>query len=507
MQCLMAQDRQRLQVVTAPEVTTMTSGRRRLQPALGLRPPTRGGEACRLGAMKRIASGLLLLAALSMAFAAMLAAQPRAASAPVALVAIDGPIGPATTDLVRRALASAEADGMQALILRIDTPGGLDAATRDIDQLILAAPLPVVAWVAPGGARVASAGTYILYATHVAAMAPGTHLGAATPVPLGGAPRPEPRRPGREADDEDETADPPRPGEPATAMERKILHDSAAYIRSLAELRGRNAEWAERAVREGVSLTATEALAQQVIELIAADLPALLAGLDGRTVRIGERDITLATIGAEVREIEPDWRNRLLALLTNPSVAYLLLLAGLYGLLLEGYSPGALVPGVVGVVCLLLAAYALQVLPVNYAGLALIVVGVLLMVAEVVTPSFGVLGIGGVVALVLGSIVLFDADVPGFGVSRGLIGGIALLGASGMLAMLFMLQRSRRRPVQTGSAELLQASAVALEDFSGRGRVRVRGEVWQAVSEVPVRAGERLQVIAIDGLTLQVRPF
>jgi membrane-bound serine protease (ClpP class) len=453
--------------------------------------------------MKRERLRLWLTAILLVAGSGLLFAAPPP---PVALMAIDGPIGPATTDFVRRGLAEAERSAAGVLILRLDTPGGLDAATRDIDQAILAASLPVVAWVAPGGARAASAGTYILYSSHVAAMAPGTHLGSATPVPLGGQPPGRQPTDRRERGDGDDDSD----GEPApagSAMERKVLHDSAAYIRSLAELRGRNAEWAERAVRLGESATASEALELGVIELIAADLPGLLAQLDGREVMLGERRVQLATAGAEVIEILPDWRNQLLALVTNPSVAYLLLLAGLYGLLLEGYNPGAMVPGVVGVVCLLLAAYALQVLPVNYAGLALIVLGVLLMVGEVVTPSFGVLGIGGIVSLVLGSVVLFDSDVPGFAVSRGLIGGIAMIGAAGLMLMIMLLQRARTRPVQTGAPELLAAHAVALEGFQGRGRVRVRGEVWQAVSAEPVTAGQAVQVTGIDGLTLQVRPL
>jgi membrane-bound serine protease (ClpP class) len=456
----------------------------------------------------------LLLAGGGLPGAAAQDVESGRATRVVALLPMVGPIGPATTDLVRRGLQQAERDGAEALILRIDTPGGLDAATRDIDQAILASPIPVVAWVAPGGARAASAGTYILYATHVAAMAPGTHLGAATPVPLGGTPATPPSREppapngDQDADEPDGTGDRPRrPATPATAMERKILNDSAAYIRSLAELRGRNAEWAERAVREGDSATASEALALGVIELIAADLPSLLAQLDGREVEMAEQTVVLRTADATVDEIVPDWRNQLLSILTNPSIAYLLLLAGLYGLLLEGYSPGALVPGVVGVVCLLLAAYALQVLPVNYVGLALIGVGVLLMVGEAVSPSFGVLGIGGVIALVLGSIVLFDSDVPGMAVSRGLIGGIAVVAAAGFMLLIGMLQKSRTRPVQTGHAELLAERAVAVEDFAGHGRVRARGEVWQALSDVPVAAGEPLQVVAIDGLTLHVKPL
>lgn len=470
-------------------------------------------------------ASIRLLSVLLVLMGAMLRAgeapEPGAAPAHLLLIAIEGPIGPATTDHVRRGIQTAGESGAQALILRLDTPGGLEAATRDIDQAIIASPVPVIAWVAPSGARAASAGTFILYASHVAAMAPGTHLGAATPVPIGGSPpssppqRPLPApRSGKESQERTEDTqdsdsgkdEPAAPSDPAGALQRKILHDSAAYIRALAELRGRNAEWAERAVREGVSLTANEALAQGVIELIAPSQDALLAQLDGRRIALPEGETTLRTAGAAVTPLEPDWRNRLLALITNPSVAYLLLMVGLYGLLLEGYNPGAMVPGVVGVLCLLLAAYALQVLPVNYAGLALIAVGLLLILGEALSPSFGVLGIGGIVALVLGSVVLFDSDVPGFAVSRGLIAGVAAVSGGALLVVLTMLGRARRRPASTGVDELLGAAAVALEDFEQRGHVRVRGEVWQADTSAPVRAGQSLRVEAVEGLRLRVRP-
>jgi membrane-bound serine protease (ClpP class) len=448
-------------------------------------------------------SGSLLLASVE--------PEQETRSTPRVLVAtIDGAIGPATTEYVRSAIERAAELGTNAMVLRIDTPGGLEAATRDIDKAILASTVPVVVYVSPSGARAASAGTYILYASHVAAMAPGTNLGAATPVPIGG---PQPQRPAptskddsKENEDEDEGKDKDKPGDPGTAMERKILHDSSAYIRALAELRGRNAEWGEKAVREGASLTASEALVENVIEYIAGSLDGLLEQIDGLEVKLDSETVTLRTAGAEIIEFHPDWRNRLLSVITNPSVAYLLLLVGLYGLLLEGYNPGAMVPGVVGVVSLLLAAYALQVLPVNYAGLALIVVGVGLMVAEVVTPSFGVLGIGGLFAMVLGSVILFDTDVPGFGVSRGLIAGIAVSSGGAFLLIMMMLGKSRRAAVTTGDPELLALPAVATEDFSGVGHVRIRSELWRAHSDTPVKAGQILEVEAVDGLTLRVRP-
>jgi membrane-bound serine protease (ClpP class) len=456
------------------------------------------------GGLFALAGGLLLAEG---------APEPPAPSAPprVLVATIDGAIGPATTDYVKGAIQRATEIGASAMVLRIDTPGGLEAATRDIDKAILGSPVPVVSYVSPSGARAASAGTFILYASHVAAMAPGTNLGAATPVPIGGQPPPQrpapaPRTEQREADsaDEDKPAqDAPVPG---TAMERKVLHDSAAYIRALAELRGRNAEWGEKAVREGASLTATEALAQNVIEYVASTLDGLLEQIDGREVQMEDGSVVLRTAGAEIVEFHPDWRNRLLSVITNPSVAYLLLLVGLYGLLLEGYNPGAMVPGVVGVLALLLAAYALQVLPVNYVGLALIVLGVGLMVAEVITPSFGILGFGGLAALVLGSVILFDTEMPGFGVQRGLIAGIAVSTGGAFLIAMMMLAKSRRAAIVTGTHELLSLPAVASEDFHGAGHVRIRGELWKAVSEVPVTAGQILEVTAVEGLTLKVRP-
>lgn len=462
--------------------------------------------------------GWLIAGVLSvLAFAAAYGQKP--AGGQVYLLQIKGGIGPATSDYLQRGLKRAGAEGATAVVLRIDTPGGLDAATRDINQAILASPVPVIGWVAPEGARAASAGTYILYACHLAAMAPATSLGAATPVSLGGgtpggeAPPSEP-----EAEDGDDAKDKDKEGSdsedakarkvpPGGAMERKVVNDAVAYIRSLAELRGRNTDFAEAAVRRAATLTASQALEQGVIEILAADIDDLLRQADGRKVKLGDAEVAIASAGRSVQSIEPDWRSRLLSVVTEPSVAYLLLLVGLYGLVFEGYSPGAVLPGVVGAICLLLALYALQVLPVNYAGVLLIVLGVALMVTEMFLPSFGALGIGGVVALVAGSLLLFDTEVPGFGVPGRLILGVGMASGLLFLGALYLAVRARYRPVTTGANEMLGHTALAEEDFAERGHVRIRGESWQALTSAPVRRGQPVRVLALDGLILRVEPL
>lgn len=435
---------------------------------------------------------------------------PGAGPAPVLRIDLAGPIGPATAEFFGDALGRAQRERAGALLVRMDTPGGLDGAMRDIVQAILAAPVPVIVWVAPGGARAASAGTYILYASHVAAMAPGTNLGAATPVQIGGVPglpRPggddAPPRDGR--DDprgEPDEQDAPAPPAAGDAMTHKLVNDAAAYLRALAELRGRNAEWAERAVREAASLPAAQAVREGVVDLLAADETALLLAVDGRRVSTPTGAVVLRTAQAPVTAMTPGWRARLLAVLTNPSVAYVLMLVGVYGLVFEFMNPGAVVPGVVGAICLLLALYSLQMLPVNYAGVALILLGAALLVGEVFAPSFGVLGLGGATALVIGSIMLFREDAPGFELPVAVIAGGAITSVLFLTVVVGALARSRRSPVVTGAEALVGAPAQVLDAT----HVRLGGERWNARGPRPLVAGEPVRVRALDGLTLIVEP-
>ena len=417
------------------------------------------------------------------------------------LVNVQGPIGPATMDFLVSSLEEAASRNAELVIIRLDTPGGLDASTRGIVKAILNSPVPVATFVAPEGARAASAGTYILYASHIAAMSPATNVGAATPVNIIGA-----KPPGQKGDsDADEKDSGPAP-DSGDAMSRKAVNDAVAYVRGLASKHGRNADWAELAVREAASITSGEALEIGVIDLIAKDAGDLLEQVNGRTVEVQGRDRVLDTSSLLVEQLEPDWKSELLAVITSPTIAYLLLLIGVYGLILEGYNPGAILPGVVGAICLLTALYAFQMLPVNYAGFALIVLGIILMIGEAMAPSFGALGIGGVISIVIGSIILIDTDVPGFAVSRPLIGAIALAGSLGLLAIIGIAVKARQRPVVAGREELAGAAGTALMDFETRGDVFVHSERWSAVTESPLRKGQAIVVTGIEGLTLEVRP-
>ena len=399
-----------------------------------------------------------------------------ALGAPVHVVPLEGAIGPASADFARRGIERAAKEGAELVVLRIDTPGGLDTSMRDIIKAILASPVPVAAYVAPGGARAASAGTFILYAAHIAAMAPGTNLGAASPVSIGGGMA---QKDGKKEED---------------TMTRKVTNDAVAYIRGLAELRKRNADWAEKAVREGASLPAREALKLKVIDHVAADLPALLAVLGKQS--------------AQVKTVEIDWRTRVLAVITNPTVAYLMILVGIYALIFEFMNPGLILPGVIGAIALLLALYALHLLPVNYAGLALILLGIAFMAAEAFLPAFGALGIGGLIAFVLGSILLIDdeTELPEFDIPYALIAGVAVASAGFLILVMGMLAKSRKRAVVSGREQLVGAPAEALEDFPAEGWARVHGERWRVRSSAPVRRGQKLRVTAMQGLILDVVP-
>jgi membrane-bound serine protease (ClpP class) len=451
---------------------------------------------------RRLLPFLLLLFGLTCTLTPSSAATP--APGGIWVLDLKGVLGPANADYLNRGIDDAGKAGARAVILRIDTPGGLDLSMRDLVRNILSSPIPVIGYVHPGGARAASAGTYVLYACHVAAMSPATNLGAATPVQIA-SPSPPTSPPRRDGQDDTIDKDDTAATQPGTAMERKLINDAVAYIRGLAELRGRNGDWAEQAVRQGASIASSRALELGVIDLIASDLDELIAQVEGRTVNIGGQNRSLKLADAPRIELKPDWRSEFLAVITNPNVAYVLMLLGIYGLIFEFSNPGLGLPGIVGAVCILVALYAFQVLPVSYAGLGLVILGVALMVAEAFAPSFGVLGFGGLVAFIVGSIILMDTELPAYQIALPVILALALSSAAVLIFMLGMVWRSHHQAVVSGIDALTGVHAVVEEMHDGQARVRVRGELWQADCTEPLQPGDPVEVLTARGLHLSVK--
>jgi membrane-bound serine protease (ClpP class) len=430
------------------------------------------------------------------------------------VIPVQGAIGPASSDYISRELSLASEQDVALIIFKMDTPGGLDSAMRDIIREITTSSIPIATWVGPSGARAASAGTYILLASHIAAMANATNLGAATPVSIGlQGSQPSPENPAEDADSgaksefsaNSDSASENKKVSANTTHEKKAINDATAYIKGLAKLHGRNEKWAEKAVTEAASLDAQEALAENVIDFIADDLQQLLEFSNGRQINLAGADSVLMLDDVELIERIPDWRYQFLSTITNPNVAYILMLIGIYGLLLEFYNPGIGLPGVLGGICLLLAMYALQMLPVNYAGLALILLGITLFVAEAFSPSFGILGLGGIVSFILGSIFLMDSDLPAYQIAKPLIYSLSLILAAFTFVMIYMLLKIRRKTVTTGVDCLVGKFATVTEDFdAGKGWVEVNGETWQATNNHKLTVGQKVIIEGILGLSLEV---
>jgi len=412
---------------------------------------------------------------------------------------IDGAISPASGEFLARAIEDAAAEGAEALVIELDTPGGLVESTRDIVQAILASRVPVVVYVAPGGARAGSAGVFITLAAHVAAMAPGTNIGAATPIQMGGD-TPTPRGPAPADSAVQEGQD----GEEGRALDQKILNDTIAFIRTIAEKRGRNAEWAVTAVTEAASITETEAVEMNVVDLVARSTTELLDEIDGREVEVVDRTVTLATAGAEVRMVEKGLRFKVLDAIANPNIAFVLMLIGIYGIFFELMNPGGILPGVVGVISILLAFFALQALPVNYVGVLLMLFSLVLFIAEVKVVSHGLLTVGGVAAFVLGGTMLFDSPEPFFRVSWAVIVPAAILTAGFFVFALGKAVQTWRTKPTTGAEGLVGERGVVRKRVDPRGTVLVHGEVWNAVADEPLDPGQAVEIVAVEGLTARV---
>lgn len=429
-------------------------------------------------------------------------AEAPASATPLAIVIkVDGVISPATLDLIKRNLHEAAKRNADIAVLEMQTPGGLYDSMQQIIQAILESPVPVATYVSPPGSHAASAGTYILYASHIAAMAPSTVIGAATPIQMGN----------NEAPEKGDGSMPDKnAAHPKTPLEQKLVNDAAAYIRGLAELRQRNAEWAERAVREAESITATEAMSKKAIDLIAEDVPELLEKIDGRTVKMAKNTtMKLRTKGAKIETVTADWRTELLDVIAHPNVAFMLTTLGSYGLIYECMNPGAILPGVVGLICFILGLFAMNVLPIDYTGLALMLVGVALMIGEAFAPTFGALGIGGAIAFAVGATMLIDSVDPTFGIDPWLIAGTTIGSLAFLSVLLAVAFRAARRPTSTGVEEMKAAIGDVLNWSQGQGEVRVTGEIWKASAASPefiINTGDRVRVVEIDGLRLIVKP-
>jgi membrane-bound serine protease (ClpP class) len=424
-----------------------------------------------------------LFLALIALFAFTLPAQAK--EAPTAyVIKVQDIITPATSDFIHRQLQLAAEEKASVFVIELDTPGGLMDSMKAIIQDILASNVPVATYVSPSGAHAASAGTYIMYASHIAAMAPSTNLGAATPIMMG------------------------EKNDPKDTLSRKMISDASAYIRGLAELRKRNSGWAEQAVNEAVSLSASEALQENVIDVVARNPDELMDKIDGRVVKVNNADTTLHTRGAKIEFHEPDWRNKLLSIITNPNITFLLTSIGAYGIILEFSHPGAFFPGILGAICLLLGLYAMNVLPINYAGLGLIVLGIGCMTAEAFMPTFGVLGIGGAAAFAIGASILINSDIPGFGISPWLIAGMTLCSLGLLSVALTFVLRSRKRPVTTGTEAMTGASGEVVDWHQTDGEVRIVGTIWKAKSSTAyiLKKGDRIKVLKVDGLCLIIEP-
>ncbi len=424
--------------------------------------------------------GLLILTTLSGSLGAA-ESVPAAGRATVYIGTYEGVINPVTAEYINHVLAEAREAGAEAVVIQLDTPGGLDTSMRLIIKDITASPIPVIIYVAPSGGRAASAGVFILYAAHIAAMAPGTNVGAAHPVAMGG-------------------------GEMDAVMKDKVENDAAAYIKSIAEKRGRNVKWAEDAVRKSVSVTEKEALSLKVIDLIADDVPSLLAAVDGRELATGAGKVVLRTKGAMIREFPMGWRLEALKALSDPNIAFILMTLGTIGLLAELYNPGAILPGIVGAISLILAFYSLQTLPINYAGVLLILLGIVLFILEIKVVSYGLLSLGGVASMVLGALLLVKTDAPFMKVSLSVIIPTVVTFGALLMGVVWLAIKAHRRAPVTGAEAMVGTIALAKTDVAPRGKVLLQGELWDAVSEEPIREGDEAEVKAVEGLTLTVGP-